>query len=473
MIYLYAIFLNIIFGISIVTLLVNLPNRKSSIVFVLSLGILIGTIGLGAIYGAIAFFFPIIYNNRILIDTLITLCVFILAWRKGSFERIIGKIHFRKKIDVLNLIMFFYGIFWCCIIVGELYMEPDGGFDSWMMWNLKARALAASGGDISVTLLNGYQNSDYPLLLPYINARAFQSFGAYSTIIPRITMLLFYIAFMGVFISFVALLKGRLVACFVMGIMFSIPYPRKIFISQYADGPIFTLFMALFAVIWLNEIFNKAEPGKEYYHISFILPGILLGALILMKNEGILLAGSFFCVYILFHFIEKRTSIISKVVLQMALGSLLFIMLFFSARIYYPTENAFISTNILEKFQGFIDISRYKTIAVYLFKEIFSDHWLFIPVLLSFVPFVLGFISCWKKATIIMLFPIVISFIGYMAIYLIISDNLQWYLRFTIDRVISHLVPAYLLYLIIITRVPLRYQDRNLENYNFQGSILQ
>jgi hypothetical protein len=451
MMYFYSLFTNIVFGISLVSLLVFLPNRKSSACLIVSLGILVGMLGLGALYGIIALFFRPFYSFLPVLDTILMAGVFIAAWRTGGFTRLVRSIGRSKSISRYEFIAILYVIYCCGILITKLYLSPTGGWDAWAMWNLKARTLASTQGDVAITMLNGYAHSDYPLLLPYINARAFQALGTLSTIAPQVTMFLFCMSFWGIFVSTAALLKKRSSLYLAIGIIFPGPYLPSIFSSQYADGPLTAVFTALLGVTLLNEIYRNNTDGQNKYHISFILHGILFGSLCMIKNEGLMLSMCFLIGYVVTRFQHRQLAAIPKDVCYMFFGIFIFALLFVTVKIRYPLENDLITISIVDRFKYFFDISRYKLIAQFIFKEIFSMHWLLLPIILSIFPFVFGFDRTLKKANTIIFLPLVIGFAGYIAIYFLTPHDLNWHLSTSLDRIMAHLTPAFLLYLITIT----------------------
>ena len=71
-----------------------------------------------------------------------------------------------------------------CVIAGAAFLEhtlrfPDGGWDAWMIWNLRARFLARTGdlGAAFSPAMGFLAHQDYPWLLPGAVAQAFSLFG--------------------------------------------------------------------------------------------------------------------------------------------------------------------------------------------------------------------------------------------------------------------------------------------------------
>jgi hypothetical protein len=55
--------------------------------------------------------------------------------------------------------------------VGETRARPDGGWDAWAIWNLRAKFLAGGDGDWREALSERFDHGDYPLLVPATLAR--------------------------------------------------------------------------------------------------------------------------------------------------------------------------------------------------------------------------------------------------------------------------------------------------------------
>jgi hypothetical protein len=418
-------------------------------IFVAVLGTITGICVMGAVYGITALFFPALYKFRVIFETIITATAVFFAWRKGEFSlfRQTGLSNVVKHLSSFEWFIFLYLICWIVVFVWTLYSYPNGEIDAWSMWIVKARTLAITGGNVGITLLNGYYHSDYPLLLPYINARFAQAFGAFSSIIPRVTVFLFYCSFTGMFVSFIALVKNRLTACIALIVILLTPCFQEIFQGLFADGYVFTLVTALCISIIYGEI-NANKTNK----ISYFLCGIAIGALVMMKNEGLLLVASVFIGYLLFRLWSKQVRRVPIEILKILAGAAPFLLLFFAAKIQYPIENDVVSGSVFDRYTQLFELGRYAMIVKGFVAVVVSFVWMCIPIFLLCLPFVFGFSAHRKKAVFLIFIPLCIAFMGYFGIYLITPHDLDWHLRSSADRVLGHLLPSYYLFVFIITK---------------------
>jgi hypothetical protein len=442
-----SLLLEVIFGTALTSLLVRLPRRNAGFVFVLSLGTIVGICSMGLLYGLVSFFVPSAYDTKIFIEIFLTAILAFAAYKKHGF--IWKKISLPARIRVADLVLICGCALYLGLFLKYLCLSEHGMWDAWRMWNAKARTLAATGGNMEMTLLlKPYAHSDYPLLLSFIHARHFQMAGSLSTLVPRITAFLFYVASVGLFVSFISIVKNNLTGRVALVAICLLIYLPVLYIAQYADGYIATLLLALLAVAW----FTVEMPVSGNCRVSPILCGILVGALIMTKNEGLLLTISFIVGYVAYSVRKSRMNVMLQVWAKILLGACVFLILYCAIKWYYPVKNDLVSLDMHDRLMQLSDVTRYRIIFVHFFKEIFNWYWLLLPVIIWFLPYRFGISGvCRKKSVCMILLPLIIALSGYMIIYFITPYSLEWHLRTSFDRVLCHLMPSLLLFVFIIS----------------------
>jgi hypothetical protein len=152
----------------------------------------------------------------------------------------------------------------------ESELFPDGGWDAWAIWNLKARFFARAPGSWRRVFEVSYAHPDYPLLLPASIARTWRLLGSEPTLVPRLYGLLCAVAAALFVAAAVARERGPDAACAAVCFLCLGPLPAYA-ARQYADVPL-SAFMAG-AVVLLDQ------P---------LLCGVMGGLAAWTKNEGLL-----------------------------------------------------------------------------------------------------------------------------------------------------------------------------------------
>ena len=159
--------------------------------------------------------------------------------------------------------------------------KPQGEWDAWSIWNLKARLLFRGGAFWSDAFSSQIPNShpDYPLLLPGIVAMCWTLARAESVGTPVAIAFLFTLGVSGLLISAIGILRGKSQA-FVAGILL---LGTSSFIQlgamEYADLPLSFYILASLALLCLQDRF----PGELRFSIA---AGFAAGFAPWTKNEG-------------------------------------------------------------------------------------------------------------------------------------------------------------------------------------------
>lgn len=276
------------------------------------------------------------------------------------------------------------------------WRQPDGSWDAWAIWNLRAKFYAA-GAWSSVSALN-YSHPDYPPLLPLLVAAGWQITGV-SALWP---MLLHGLVLGGA----LWLLRDRWQAVALVGGAAALYAPM-----QNADLP---LALCLLAACVAYE--GRSECGV----------GAALGVGLLVKNEGALMAMAFGVAWVV---MERR---LPYRALLAALPGLVLLMVY---KALVPVSNDIMGAG--GALDRALDWSRYGVIAGYATWGLvtFAGGALVVLVLGLWVMRV-------RVRWSVSLVAIAMIWLGYLAVYVITPNDLTWHLSTSYDRLVLHLFPA-------------------------------
>jgi hypothetical protein len=161
---------------------------------------------------------------------------------------------------------------------------PHGGWDAFVMWNLRARLIAGTHTSPLSSLFDTAflgLHPDYPLLLPALVARGFQYAGSALPSAPISLALLFTVSTIVIAITGLRLISTNTQSWTAGCILVSTPLLLDVGASQYADI-IVCCFMTAAIVVY-------AVYDREPAHSSLpIIAGAAAAAAACTKNEGIL-----------------------------------------------------------------------------------------------------------------------------------------------------------------------------------------
>lgn len=159
--------------------------------------------------------------------------------------------------------------------------KPQGEWDAWSVWNLKARFLFRGGDFWRDVFSSQIANShpDYPLLVPSIVAMCWTLARGESVSAPIAVAFLFTLGVSGLLISSIGILRGKTQA-FVAGILV---LATSSFIQlgamQYADLPLSFFFLGALALLCLQDRY----PNDLRFSIA---GGLAAGLAPWTKEEG-------------------------------------------------------------------------------------------------------------------------------------------------------------------------------------------
>jgi len=196
------------------------------------------------------------------------------------------------------------------VVLGvDLLFQPLWAYDAWAQWTPKAKSFVLFDGLDARYFQTTAPNSDYPILVPALEAIDFRFMGGFATQVLHVQFFLLVVAYAGALFE---LLLPRARAVFVWALVATIVVAPSLGIQAayaLADVPLAVFFSiaGVFAWIWLEEDDPRA----------LALMAVFSAAALAAKNEGLLFVGTLFAVVlVLTVFAESRR----KTLLTLAVG---------------------------------------------------------------------------------------------------------------------------------------------------------
>lgn len=174
-----------------------------------------------------------------------------------------------------------------CVVCAAAFIEhtwrlPDGGWDAWMTWNLRARFLvrAANARDAFSPDMLYWAHQEYPWLLPGVVAQTFLLFGE-SYAAPAAVAFAFGALLVAAVVTSLAQLEGRKLALVAGLVLCTTPCFPTFAANQQSDIPLALFFFTAAALL---------EIGRGRFR-TLLLAGFAAGLCVWTKNEGTIFIG--------------------------------------------------------------------------------------------------------------------------------------------------------------------------------------
>ncbi len=319
-------------------------------------------------------------------------------------------------------------------------VEVHGGWDAWAMWNYKARAMTDPHYWSIFLDRSSTVHSDYPLMLPGINALFLRTLGPASTeMVPY--LLTFGITLLIPVWIFARLAHKQLLAASVVLLLFATS-DAYLFqgVSQYAD--------VLLGFFFLGAITAMEATRKSGAPAQLKQCGFFWGGCLWTKNEGVLL-----CTVAILYWLPYLLR--ARGLRPFLVGAALPLLTWGIFKIGWPMPNDMLTLNTSSSKMALLsDGSRYAAI------------WDGLKALMT-GPFFWVQIIFWQMAGLCLLrrrwpaqaFFLVLSCLAvYSFIYVITPHDLPWHLATSQLRLLFQLIPAFV-YSIVATMLSLQEPD--------------
>lgn len=321
--------------------------------------------------------------------------------------------------------------------------NPMGSWDGFRIWNIKAQFLYQYDNLWrNVFLLpNFLMHNDYPLFIPCTVSRLWKFAHSDFADIANIVGITF--TFCTVFLVYFTIKKYK--NADLAAVVSSVLALCFIFLtngaSQSADIPM--AYMALCAVVSLIMFFDKRE------NIYIVLGTIFAGLTIWTKNEGImflLVYAGVFSLYFLFKKEFRRFWLI----VALALPFLAFLA-FYKSMTETPND-LFYGIFLLKTYTQVFKYKTWLLIIKWILKFTFTS---FVTLFPLFILTARGFEidKKLKMPFFLVLLILILLACGYFAVYLLSPHDLVWLLQNSLERIMLHMTPIFVLALALCLKI--------------------
>jgi hypothetical protein len=328
--------------------------------------------------------------------------------------------------------------------------EPDGGWDAFSIWNVKAKFLAGGPGawrnamaPVAGGTLVGASHPGYPLLLPSAVASAWTIQGESASAAPSALGVLFTFATAAMLCGAVAYLRGEAAGLIALLLLVASEGFASQAGSQNADIPLGLYLLATLALI--------AFAGDHGWpHGTLLLAGLCCGLAAWTKNEGLP-----FAILTLAAVAWKAGR---KAAGWMALGAVPAVALLAAFKILLVHDaEAVLPKTLGEAFAKVTDVSRWMQITASFVQSIWQmgTPWAHPVMLAAILAFALGLAP---RTLVLQQIWLAVPVVGLLAadflVYLTTTADLTWHLSTSNLRLMVQVWPALLLLTFLVIAPP-------------------
>jgi 4-amino-4-deoxy-L-arabinose transferase-like glycosyltransferase len=270
---------------------------------------------------------------------------------------------------------------------------------------------------------------------------------------PAALAILFTFASVGIVFSSISILRGRTQGYLAGLVLLCTPYFIIHGANQYADIPVAFFYLSTIVLLTLQDEVWEKDKGL------LILAGLVAGLTAWTKNEGILFIILVIAARFAVTFRKQAVKFYLRQLLFFAAGLVPILLIIFYFKVTVAAQNGYLApleeSNLMSRI---LDISRYQTIGDYLIKKglIFGNWAVAIIPLLAFYLLLLGArLDEKRKRNVIASLSILgLMFLGFLAIYVISSRDVDWLIVTSLDRLISQLWPSIIFIFFLTVKTP-------------------
>jgi hypothetical protein len=313
--------------------------------------------------------------------------------------------------------------------------KPNGDWDAWAIWNLRARFLAE--GDLAnrawSPILAAGSHAGYPLLVSAFIGRCWSFSHTFSSTAPMATSYVFFLSLVSLVASGVAVLRGPALAGLAALVLLASPSLVREVPAQYADIPL-ACYLAGAIVFALLD-----RP---------IVAGLFAGFASWTKDEGLLFLIVFLAAMAVF---RKRAVLPAAAAAAPTVALLLFFKTVLTA--FSAPQLSAGATGGAERV---IDVTRYGTIAAAFGRELINMRagW-FHPVMpLVALAITLRFDSACRRNVAFCGAVAAALLAGVFGVYVLTTNDLSWMLETSLSRILMQVWPVVVLAAFLGLRKP-------------------
>jgi hypothetical protein len=341
-------------------------------------------------------------------------------------------------------------------LVSQSLAHPEGGWDAWAIWNLRARFLFRAGDDWLLALAGAIDLPDYPLLLPASLARVWTILGGEAVWAGAWLGIVFTLLTVGLVVSAVGARRGVVPGLLAGMVLLGTVRFLRWGAAQYADVPLSFFFLATLALLMFHGERHAGRDGNTGSG-HLVLAGLMAGLAAWTKNEGLVFIAVILSVRtaIVGWEFGARRAVREGLVILGGAAPLLLLVIFLKSQVAH--RNLLIAgQGLAETTSRLFDLSRHLTIALtFITSGVQVVHAFALIIPIAFL--LLGRHRDAADRTHCALLPagvIGLMLTAYYGIYLTTPLELKAHLSTSIDRLILQLWPMAVFTIFMHLRTP-------------------
>ncbi len=344
---------------------------------------------------------------------------------------------------------------------------PDGIWDAWAIWNLRAKFLLHNPHDLAAALSPQIEwaHPDYPLMLPGLVAQGWAITKHVGVAVPAVAAMTFATVCVGTLVCAVAVLRGAAVGLTAGLVLLGTPAFVKIAAYQIADVPVgtFALVAAVLAAIAVERSGSRATS-------LIMLAGAAASMAAWTKNEGMLHASALALAVFLFggEVAEGLSPRLRRLGRFVAGAMPVVLVLTCFKLLYAPTNDLVHRTAPADILHRAMAVGRYATVAAALaWRSVqvnnWNCFWFALPLLVLLFRRTPGRQSAAKMIVV----TCATTLLGFVAAYILTPYDLHWHIRTSMDRLLIQIWPSlvFAVFLAIDTRSHLAPPERRVSSH--------
>ncbi|HLJ12583.1 MAG TPA: phospholipid carrier-dependent glycosyltransferase [Planctomycetaceae bacterium] len=328
-------------------------------------------------------------------------------------------------------------------LAGQALAHPEGGWDAWAIWNLRARFLFHLGDDWRQALDSAFEHPDYPLLVSGSLARWWTFVGHDADWVGPFFGVAFTLATVGAVVAAIGLRRGRNMGLLAGVVLLGTVRLLRWGASQYADIPLAFYMAATLLLLTMHDEIARERSPKAGSGL-LVLAGVMAGLSAWTKNEGLLFFIVVICVRatVVWFQCGLARSVRESAKVLAAAAPVLFVVLLFKSQV--PAANDLAAAQGFAETTGrLLDPARHVAIL-----KAFAGVGIQVAHVLAAVVLI-GVLLLGKRRSMangnrdILLASGIIGMMlaGYYVAYLATPYELDWHLATSLDRLFVQLVP--------------------------------
>lgn len=320
--------------------------------------------------------------------------------------------------------------------------EPHGYWDAWSLWNLHARFLERGGAhwkDLFTTQI-AWTHADYPLLVPSIIAQIWAVLQSETTAIPIAIAFIFTFGAVAMLMGTVRALRGWDQALIAGALLLGTATFLLQGAAQYADLPLAFFMIAALALLCFED------------RNSTVLAGAMAGFAAWTKNEGLLFVVALVLARCITRLRHRGAAKLAGELKWFAAGLVPVLAVVALFKFGYAPPGDLFSQKITDVLARLFDFGRWVTAIQGFVTHAFvfgSLPTFIVPgiLILAAYAFLVRFKIDPERRTGIatIVTAVILTLAGDFAVYLLLSNDLNWQVNTSLDRILMQIWPATLL----------------------------